>query len=392
MSEGNRPPEPPGGPHGPSWRATGPVSGSPEAAQETRPSDRDRDFLLSAIGLCAQTGLAVRGFRKRYPDTAPPKGERPVQYSKLLLDRLDAVVAPFGLRQRVATSLFQPVEVTSMYPIAVDHFHQAVGHGKLYVWPVVAVTSVNAIPPFAPPFKYGWIEWVDKGAMTGVAVITFDEKDPEVAAIPGDEYARFAEGARWVQVLIPYFGIAHDDKAMDVDFVNLVAISPEGKLLRGIYLHHGQLLDAREDVDNRPIYPGSTVRLIDVSAPGVCTLALFFQALLSCRNVDRIPVEPPAPLSKKRVRRGGLPLVRYHRLRIRLPGKERTVVDPAKLPRVGEAVVGLHYVRGHFKSYTAERPLLGRAVGTFYWPPCLKGKASAGVVGKTYVEIPGGTP
>lgn len=56
------------------------------------------------------------------------------------------------------------------------------------------------------------------------------------------------------------------------------------------------------------------------------------------------------------------------------------------------APIGLHYVRGHFKTFTPERPLLGRATGTFYWPPMLRGDAKRGVIGKTYIEEPATTP
>jgi hypothetical protein len=41
-------------------------------------------------------------------------------------------------------------------------------------------------------------------------------------------------------------------------------------------------------------------------------------------------------------------------------------------------------VRGHFKTYTAERPLLGRFTGTYWWQPHLAGKNTSALVEKDY--------
>ena len=44
----------------------------------------------------------------------------------------------------------------------------------------------------------------------------------------------------------------------------------------------------------------------------------------------------------------------------------------------------LHRVRGHFKTFTAERPLLGRAVGTYWWGWQLRGDPKRGIVISDY--------
>jgi hypothetical protein len=45
-------------------------------------------------------------------------------------------------------------------------------------------------------------------------------------------------------------------------------------------------------------------------------------------------------------------------------------------------------VRGHFKQYTAERPLFGRFTGLYWWQPHLAGKAKDRVVVKDYrIEV-----
>lgn len=41
--------------------------------------------------------------------------------------------------------------------------------------------------------------------------------------------------------------------------------------------------------------------------------------------------------------------------------------------------MALHRVRGHFKTFTADRPLLGQHVGTYWWGWQIRGKAENGI-------------
>jgi hypothetical protein len=43
-----------------------------------------------------------------------------------------------------------------------------------------------------------------------------------------------------------------------------------------------------------------------------------------------------------------------------------------------------HIVRGHFKTYTAEKPLMGRHVGTWFWHDSVRGSIDEGIVDKEY--------
>lgn len=56
--------------------------------------------------------------------------------------------------------------------------------------------------------------------------------------------------------------------------------------------------------------------------------------------------------------------------------------------RTGSGSTAIHWVRGHFKQYTAERPLFGRFTGLYWWQPHLAGKAKDRVVVKDYrIEV-----
>lgn len=98
-------------------------------------------------------------------------------------------------------------------------------------------------------------------------------------------------------------------------------------------------------------------------------------ALLCCKNVSEERRDPPRQLQRARERRGQLPLVSWHVLNVRQAARGRSV-------GAGEPLA-LHWVRGHFKRYTPDRPLFGDVVGTFWWSPHLAGRSER-VVLKDY--------
>jgi hypothetical protein len=114
-------------------------------------------------------------------------------------------------------------------------------------------------------------------------------------------------------------------------------------------------------------------KVIKISSPAMTvTNALFL--LLQCRNVITEEVVP----SKSQKRRSKKPLLSYHILKIK-PSKSNPLRD--NTPLGGENRV--HLCRGHFKTYTAERPLMGRFVGRYWWQPQARGRAK-GIVLKDY--------
>ena len=104
-----------------------------------------------------------------------------------------------------------------------------------------------------------------------------------------------------------------------------------------------------------------------------------------CRNVEHTTVQPPKKLSKAHERRHGTPLVRHRVLQI--GGQSRRVDAQAQSSGVGR-IEALHIVKGHFKHYTEEAPLMGRHVGTYWWADHVRGDAAAGEVVKDYEVQP----
>jgi hypothetical protein len=108
--------------------------------------------------------------------------------------------------------------------------------------------------------------------------------------------------------------------------------------------------------------------------------ALMALSLINCRNVgteDRGRIQIARSGAQKR-RREPVKSTRYRT--IKLPGGG-THYDSATGTHRPTA---LHRVRGHFKTFTAERPLLGRHVGTFWWGWSVRGDAEYGEVVSDY--------
>jgi len=149
------------------------------------------------------------------------------------------------------------------------------------------------------------------------------------------------------------------------------------EFLRDVPMHtYNHLSDvfATEWFKNRP--EGHTIDFEHMLASYVTAMAL-----LSCKNITTERVAPPPRLQTRRQQKGDLPLVSYHILKVGgVGGPSRRTGSSAS---GGGAPLALHWVRGHFKTFTAEKPLLGRAVGTYWWGPHTAGKADR-VVHKDY--------
>ena len=101
--------------------------------------------------------------------------------------------------------------------------------------------------------------------------------------------------------------------------------------------------------------------------------------LLNCKNIGTIDNEPPAKLNKSRVKKGMQPIFTYKTLVIKPTGKRQQ-----SLAAQGLWENRIHLCRGHFKEYTADKPLFGRFAGRYWWQPSVRGRNTQGVVMKDY--------
>jgi hypothetical protein len=101
--------------------------------------------------------------------------------------------------------------------------------------------------------------------------------------------------------------------------------------------------------------------------------------LINCRNVKTALQGSVFNRSSAEKRRGE-PVIKYHT--IVLPGTKTEARIGKRQPK--QDVLALHKVRGHFKTFTAERPLMGRHVGTYWWGWQVRGNPDNGIVISDY--------
>ena len=117
-------------------------------------------------------------------------------------------------------------------------------------------------------------------------------------------------------------------------------------------------------------------------------------AFLHCKNVKQLDITATHGPGAKWCRRQRVPEVTYKTLLI--PGftyEGRIVNSNGELgERVDESTDRrMHIVRGHFATYTADKPLFGRAdtgVGKFWHPAHVRGNLKQGAVVKDYEVVP----
>lgn len=112
-------------------------------------------------------------------------------------------------------------------------------------------------------------------------------------------------------------------------------------------------------------------------AMGMVMPAMWAIGLMNCKNVSLEECSTERITRKQRRKR---PSVKYHT--IVLPG------TPSKgstgNPIGAQGHISQHQVRGHFKTFTTEAPLLGKHTGTYWWGWQVRGNKENGVVVSDY--------
>jgi hypothetical protein len=105
--------------------------------------------------------------------------------------------------------------------------------------------------------------------------------------------------------------------------------------------------------------------------------AFFAISLMNCRNV-RTSTEQTKRRGGKKTKRRPAPSVEYRV--IHLPKSDSGPTRCGNAP----GTTKLHTARGHFKTYTAEAPLMGKHTGTYYWGWQVRGRKENGEIVSSY--------
>jgi len=118
--------------------------------------------------------------------------------------------------------------------------------------------------------------------------------------------------------------------------------------------------------------------LLQNSMANECLSFINFILLLNCKNIGTETIPAPVKLNNKRKKKGKQPIFSYKTLVIKpTTKKEQSIPKHLWNNRI-------HLARGHFKTYTEDKPLFGRITGRFWWQPHVRGQNRDGVVMKDY--------
>lgn len=113
----------------------------------------------------------------------------------------------------------------------------------------------------------------------------------------------------------------------------------------------------------------------------LCIPVFMAIGLMHCKNVTVTEQRPPDWQQKAAQKKHGRPLVTYHVLNIE---PMKTVLRTEGDIEHNGLKKALHICRGHFKTFTSDKPLFGKVTGTYWWQPHVRGSIDEGVALKDY--------
>jgi hypothetical protein len=234
--------------------------------------------------------------------------------------------------------------------------------------------------PLRMPYPHMWMEWYipREGYLLGERY-AFDHIPVHCAAYLREDDASDISGA---EKLITAQFLAFTGGMVSVTGLQPVALNElslsfavdhDGRLVRGSCVE----LYPKGSLPPEIVGP---LRSEALSNLYVCAMAL---NLINCRNVTHAPAGAiPHRRSGSAKRRGEAP-IKFRT--IVLPGMTVERSNTSRRQReANAAVLRQHMVRGHFKRFTPEAPLLGKHVGTYWWNPAVRGNAKRGQVVQDY--------
>jgi hypothetical protein len=142
-------------------------------------------------------------------------------------------------------------------------------------------------------------------------------------------------------------------------------------------------IGARGEILANPLVLGAEMSKEDDKAEAASMLHSLLKPLLlslsfmHCKNVVQVEHRPDREINRERRKAGMKPFLRYHTIDIE-PMK-RVLKSEGSIDAVG-IKRALHICRGHFSTYSEEKPLFGKVAGTFWVPSHVRGSLAEGAV------------
>lgn len=317
--------------------------------------------------------------RNRHEDNVASKEE--LQMTLPLAYRIitQPPVAPAGLEEKEAMAVAEEIRLLKLPSARVI---DATNVGDYY-WSTEGISkdwSIKDFPNIAPPFDLFFIEchvtdaWIEdyrkKVRQVGWTFQVFSSDEPipfdacdwngrsnEVAILQQQE---MASQSRWI-VRTGMWCSIKDGRPLWFGFSGWLHISEDGKLV-------GAIATCDTDALREQILSSLRIPLLTIS-------------FMHCKNVRQIEVEEDAP-RRKWLKRMKCNKIRYSTLNID-PMREVLKSNGSESQGIG-LKKALHICRGHFATYSDDKPLFGRVSGTFWKPQHVRGSKEHGEIVKEY--------
>lgn len=248
-------------------------------------------------------------------------------------------------------------------------------------------------PTLISPWPYAWLEYVSPGFMNikgelkelpkvkvgvsvqrspadlGTALALLAEMKRSNPNVNEEAFSKSVASwidAKWLQIFTTYAKVYNANKPHKMMQILISGVDASGKFVGKPVHLMGDANTTEEDVEK------SSTLLIPV---------LMALSLCHCKNVEIIEQHPDAKINKKRARRGKEPKITYKTLVI--DGAKKLLREEGGSETNGLAKA-LHICRGHFATYSEDKPLFGKHTGTFWKPMHTRGSAKHGVAAKDY--------
>lgn len=231
-------------------------------------------------------------------------------------------------------------------------------------------------PYFVLPWKIAFIEWHEPPGIStqcGAIAMSFDDEKAISAWVRfintvGDKQITrepVKDATRVVSMMPVAWSASVGIKVVEVHIVAFT--TPEGFVVKRAVFGHALKPFFEQSPENPTAWFDSVLH--------ICALSCTF---MNCKNTRLKDCPDFAPSDKIR-RRLKIPDVKRYTLEINGMLRPRDAGVSA-----GDHGIAYHLCRGHFATYTEEKPLFGKHVGKFWIPPHTKGKRERGIVEKDY--------
>lgn len=222
--------------------------------------------------------------------------------------------------------------------------------------------------PFIPAYESMWLEAtahytfegeVVRSPRTAFKIDCIDASHPGVVA----KYGHVPAGSRWLYQVLVFIEESNQWGYQIVPGMGFLWVDAEGRHISTAYIPDVKVEEAERTSVNELIWVHAKAAFYAIS-------------LMNCKNVG-IEIKSTKPRGGKKTKRVG-------------PSKEYRVIhlpkpkSSSKVPSLATGGTKLHTARGHFKTYTAEAPLMGKAVGTYYWGWQVRGRKENGEIISSY--------